>query len=61
MNHYFMYMLVAYMAFSGVNMGYQSGYGVPLFGFYTLPGCKDKNDVMADYAFHFHKCTGSVL
>ena len=62
-SHWGMYSLVAALCFSGINMGYQSGYGVPFFGIWTTPALpKEKaNGPMAEYAYKLHKYAGVAL
>jgi len=44
------------MPFTGVLMGYFSGYGLPFFG-YTIPGA-ERNPTIAKYAYLSHSWIG---
>ena len=62
-SHWGMYGLVSFLCISGINMGYQSGYGVPFFGIATTPHVpvEQANGPAAQYAFKLHKYCGVAL
>jgi len=62
-SHWGMYSLVAALCLSGINMGYQSSYGVPFFGIWTTPALPkaQANNPMAEYSYKLHKYAGVAL
>lgn len=63
LSHYGMYTIVSLLVISGVSIGYHSGYGVPFFGYYTVPGLPQDqiNSDFAGYSYKMHKYLGVTL
>lgn len=60
-SHLGLYALMIGLPASGVAMGYFSGFGIPFFGLFKVPGTANPNKAISGPAYKAHKLMGQAL